>query len=503
MQSSTIVIPDNNQQNKKNPICGIDHIRPSTNRKIQKGDDEPIFVSESVYQRRKYGREQKQKFYEQQTGIKTLPEFVLDLTELTDDERKGKIQGNLHHKMAVIYLDGNGFGKIQQEICQGDDAKYALELFDTKIKNYRHDFLRSLLEDTIGKTQWTYQHENKHRLEILLWGGDEMILVVSAWLGWWTLDYFFQKSENWHIDDSNPKVKESYPLTHAAGLVFCHYKAPIHRITKDDPDFYPRRDAKGKPYLPAKSFRGAIRSQAERIIRTLDGHVCFIDEVKPDCKPVEKMADVDRLCLACQLFGGTGWKTPIRISDFRFARLESKPKIEFKTENKLAQKSVIKTKQGNFTTTFKKKPKIAPVLTQTKGEFEQDFVAIDRFTGGGSDQAKFKARVSNSPLLEGTLEIDLQRIKPWGLGLLALLIRDLMEGDITFGYGAAKGYGHCYAQLLDGSINSLPNAEKYQTWEDFTLNPDISKEWHRNKAILPKLQDFINNCVNEFQEKCE
>ena len=34
-------------------------------------------------------------------------------------------------------------------------------------------------------------------------------------------------------------------------------------------------------------------------------------------------------------------------------------------------------------------------------------------------------------------------------GLLALTLRDLLEGDVTFGFGAAKGYGACTAEFAD------------------------------------------------------
>jgi hypothetical protein len=225
MQSSTVVFPKNDQQNAKFPICQVDDISPSSSHKIQKGDDS-LIVSESVYQRREYGRKQKQIFYKKQTKLKNLPNFVNELDELAYDIKRD----NLHHKMAVIYLDGNSFGTIQREICQGDDAKEALQLFDEQIKEYRRGFLHDLLKDTIGKSEWTYKHdEPKHRLETLLWGGDEILLVVPAWLGWWTLSYFFQKSKDWEFPDPNSDTKV-YPLTHAAGLVFCHHNAPIHRI---------------------------------------------------------------------------------------------------------------------------------------------------------------------------------------------------------------------------------------------------------------------------------
>ncbi|EDN71416.1 conserved hypothetical protein [Beggiatoa sp. PS] len=224
MQSPTLVFPDNKQQDMEHPVCGIDHVRPSSaTREIPRGNDnKPIIVSESVYQRHNYGHGQKQKFYEQQTGLKDLRDFVTDLTQLADAEDNDKIQSNLDGKMAVIYLDGNSFGSLQR----GLDEK-GLREFDDKIKEYRRDFLCSLLQE-ITKSKdsqdsaWFYGTSQKIRLETLLWGGDELMLVVPAWKGWWTLNFFFEASKQWRFRDNS--------LTHAAGLVFCHHNAPIHRI---------------------------------------------------------------------------------------------------------------------------------------------------------------------------------------------------------------------------------------------------------------------------------
>lgn len=123
--------------------------------------------------------------------------------------------------MAVIYLDGNSFGNIQRNL----DRK-GLQKFDDYVKECRKCFLRHLLNNILfTPSRWMTKNDNGKdciRLEILLWGGDEILLVVPAWLGWWTLSCFFRKSKDWKF--------ESHSLTHAAGLVFCHHRAPIHGI---------------------------------------------------------------------------------------------------------------------------------------------------------------------------------------------------------------------------------------------------------------------------------
>jgi CRISPR/Cas system CSM-associated protein Csm3 (group 7 of RAMP superfamily) len=216
------------------------------------------------------------------------------------------------------------------------------------------------------------------------------------------------------------------------------------------PDHQPRRDHLGKAVLPSQSLRGAIRAQAERIIRTLGGKACELT-----CDPIDKRGEVETtLCLACQLFGATGWQSPIHISDFTWPGEEKSLRQEFVAKEK---------------------------------SLRQEFVAIDRFTGGGCEGLKFNAAPVYRPTFEGVWKIDLRRVEPWGLGLLALLIRDMIEGDVTFGYGAAKGYGHCRAtvvnkdKILEKMLNCCPVSH---------LGLDAEKTG--NLLVNELVQDFRN-----------
>jgi len=213
-----------------------------------------------------------------------------------------------------------------------------------------------------------------------------------------------------------------------------------------DPDHQPRRDHHGQPVLPSQSLRGAIRAQAERIIRTLGGDACELT-----CDPIYKQKDVENLCLACQLFGATGWQSPIHISDF--------------------------------------------TLLGEEKSLHQEFVAIDRFTGGGCEGLKFNAAPVYQPTFEGVWKIDLQRIEPWGLGLLALLIRDIIEGDVTFGYGAAKGYGHCRAEVVNWSVTRLEKVT--ELWGLPLEKLQTARQKEKARWAL------VNEWVREFQQQCE
>ncbi len=216
-QQPTVVIPEPNEDWKD--VCPLDNVRPGTEKFKVKGRQE--FISKSVARRRSHGMDQrKREFYISEIGefcgSVITADFVKNLESLTDDTE----QDNLHHKMAVIYLDGNGFTKIRNRYCNDEDA---LREFDKHLRGFRADALKALL-DRMETDSGYWDRQGRYRLETLLWGGDELIWVVPAWKGWNVLDCFYTASASWKF--------KGQKLTHAGGMVFCHHKAPIHRITQ-------------------------------------------------------------------------------------------------------------------------------------------------------------------------------------------------------------------------------------------------------------------------------
>ncbi len=198
-----------------------------------------------------------------------------------------------------------------------------------------------------------------------------------------------------------------------------------------------------RPVLPGSSLRGVLRSQAERIARTLatckawdagadaESRKAQFLTTCPACNPLtaktddpvascnsfiktlpkeerskfEQQGADGKLCLACQLFGSTWNGSRLRVEDASF--------VGDKVETKVL-----------------------------------DFLAIDRFTGGGRDSAKFDAVVLWKPKF--SVRLFLENPKPWELGWLALVLRDLNDGLITVGFGAAKGFGQC--KIEEGTL---------------------------------------------------
>ncbi|MGI8783256.1 MAG: RAMP superfamily CRISPR-associated protein [Acidobacteriota bacterium] len=190
----------------------------------------------------------------------------------------------------------------------------------------------------------------------------------------------------------------------------------------------------GRAILPGASLRGVLRSQAEKIVRTLE----TLETSNPDdflktcpaCNPVESNVDAalancsvllrkkagasdreevneTRLCPACRLFGSSLWGSRLIVEDA-----------------------------------------LGVIPSDDNSRKMLDFVAIDRFTGGARDKAKFDALALWRPILDVSIHLD--NPLPGELGWLWLVLRDLKEGMLTVGHGAAKGFGR--ASIRDCKI---------------------------------------------------
>lgn len=221
-------------------VCSVSKFRPASPNITLAGKP----ISFSVSNRREYGsRKKKQKFYTEKQGISSDATFTNDFSQLSH-------YGNadiLDDKMAVIYIDGNNFGQHLDDYCQVPRDQSS---FDQKVRNGQEAILAKLVcqaqknETGLWKTK-----EDEIRLETLLWGGDEIIWVVPACLGLSVLYNFFKEADEQFVlqfekEEKKKKKKKGRAeteiikkaielrLKHGAGLVFCHQKAPIHRITK-------------------------------------------------------------------------------------------------------------------------------------------------------------------------------------------------------------------------------------------------------------------------------
>jgi hypothetical protein len=214
----TVAIPEYKPTNQE---CYLDGWRPGVEEYRVDPDVPDKKISTSTQNRRERGRQIKQKLFEEQLGKKYAEQIcVKDLSLLAKD----KSQGILNGKIAYIQTDGNSFGKLRRKFCISPDARGA---FDKVIQeDFRNSFLKTLLQRADADPDFKTKDEEGNealRVEVLVWGGDEMTLVVPAWKGLEVLELFYQQAAN--SSSFNGEM-----MTHKAAIVFCHHNMPILQI---------------------------------------------------------------------------------------------------------------------------------------------------------------------------------------------------------------------------------------------------------------------------------
>ena len=82
----------------------------------------------------------------------------------------------------------------------------------------------------------------------------------------------------------------------------------------------------------------------------------------------------------------------------------------------------------------------------------QMFNGVDRFTGGVANGKLYQVRAAECDYLEGKLYLPKALPAEWCNGLLLLVIRDALEGDLVLGWGKGRGYGSFNLGIRLGTI---------------------------------------------------
>lgn len=210
-------------------------------------------------------------------------------------------------------------------------------------------------------------------------------------------------------------------------------------------------------YIPGSDLRGALRSRAEKIIRTMADDLETPPEwsaaCDPTCHQLASNSDgseihdptlscgerlrleqitIDGICSGCKVFGCAGLASHVGVGEG--------VKVD-----------------GTFS---------------DGDEKLLDHVAIDRFTGGPVGHKKFTSR----PLMTGqfTTSIIIERFEPWELGLVAYLLKDLHEADLRVGYGKYKGFGKVQGVVTGFHLEAAPGSFLAALAQDpaYGLEPD-------------------------------
>lgn len=179
---------------------------------------------------------------------------------------------------------------------------------------------------------------------------------------------------------------------------------------------------------------------------------------KSDVSSTE-VVDEEHLCLACRLFGSTRLGSRLIVED-------------------------------------------APFTGETPVFKMLDFLAIDRFTGGGAKGLKFDALALWKPAF--TLRLHLENPEPWELGWLCLVLRDLTEGWLSVGFGTAKGFGRVRLQHWTATFGYLtPDDAPYLPHCSLAKSPSGV---HTTVQIAPNSGEWkrvAQGWLQAFREKVE
>jgi hypothetical protein len=258
MQRSSIGVPELNSHGDENSfeVCELDRVRPKAI-DAEKGDNE-IQTSDFVENRRQRGIDLRSREYQggdiytrilvaanQKPFVsKAFDNFTDKLNELAipDQAQKPRIDFRLHNKIAILYADGNKFGSTAAN--KAELGSNQLKNWDQYLRSLRAKLLKTVLEtveqndlmiyertDTNRKTN-VPNKEKLLRFETLEWGGDELMWVVPAFMGFELARLFVEETKNWQYQSDSDTQQELLALHHGMGLVFCHHKAPIARVRK-------------------------------------------------------------------------------------------------------------------------------------------------------------------------------------------------------------------------------------------------------------------------------
>lgn len=182
--------------------------------------------------------------------------------------------------------------------------------------------------------------------------------------------------------------------------------------TKPDMEFVETfHNGQKEIYFPGSSLKGAIRSQAERIVRSVgneehnpkDPDQLWANDPLKDRRDYLKgkqATDIYRYsCFTEQLFGNTSISSRVRVEDAYYD----------------AQFGI-------------------PLVLE-----ERNSVAIDRVTGAAVNGALFNFEVCTSGAF--STKIHLKNFSLAQLGLLGLVLRDLNDGWFGIGFGKSRGLG--------------------------------------------------------------
>jgi len=246
--------------------------------------------------------------------------------------------------------------------------------------------------------------------------------------------------KNWLASDQD-SLKDHYqgweippldPLPQPTGLQVKFDLIPHGSFLLNDPTYvdtgaegtpkiaYSRTPA-GHALIPATALRGWVRGRVRRILLTL------LMQQKPELAQAIEKADKLVKELVDEIFGNEGQRGKVWFDD--------------------------------------------AVSAEVAGRCSQTFNAVDRFTGGVAESALFSVEGARCDKLSGTVWLR-EPLEDWQKGILALVVRDMVEGELGLGWGKSRGYGSFSVELTVGerTVTSYSDLTKL-------IDKAMSEQW--------------------------
>ena len=271
-------------------VCPVDFVRPvpksGTGKMLPDGK---LAISRSVHDRRRLGMDSKHEVLRDVTdGVersekaerhlredaKWLRPFAMQIDSISESAEPPRLlRTSLHDKICVVHLDGNKFGDLEQaalfrkggpEGQENHDTQEGQKEFDDSLQVCLARLILAALDvvldgggvgcpskgerkvrEELFKTDARVILDSVVRFETLLWGGDEIMFIVPARLGWQVAEAIANIAKTLTINQT--------ALTFGVGMVFCHHDAPISRIKELADELADYAKTKGKAAKPMQT----------------------------------------------------------------------------------------------------------------------------------------------------------------------------------------------------------------------------------------------------------
>jgi len=210
------------------------------------------------------------------------------------------------------------------------------------------------------------------------------------------------------------------------------------------------------PVLPGSSIKGALRSRAERIVRTMRPDV-------PDAIS-DFLKDTD-VPLVNELFGARGGVD------------EALGLGALAVDDCYAEKS-FQPDEWNSIIGATNEQDLRDNLDRTPAkDWQQAFhVAIDRWTGGAAESMLYTVLEPHGATWDAiALSVEFKRTSLAGVALLLLALRDMERGRLPLGFGVNRGLGAVKIESITIEPHEVPGIEK--SFDLSSVPPAINDAW--------------------------